>query len=487
MSSGFPRSAPPRLTTRAIGLTGLGLATVLGLGLISELLADLQPLRRARPALWLISAGLGAVWILAIAAVRVSRDPPNPEPGPATDQLGDELPAVVSLLVNNFDVTRHAVPATVLDLAARHVLAIDHVGPDHDVIRIGRAPAGLRPYEAGVMAVLQARGLDGVVPVGALGVGSREYARGWWRSFRGAVIADAQAGGLSRDLWDARTLWLLAAIGLLPAPFLALAGGDFWLGVFPVVIVAAVIGALHATRRQRETPAGVSAAAHWLGVRRNLEQSASIEDVPPSGVVVWERRLAYATAMGLARETLHAMPMGADDERRAWSSHGGVWRPVRIRYPRWWPPGWGWPPWAAVIVGAVTALLGVGALRVAAGIGWVEADPLFPAIVIVLRAFVIVALALALAFGLWGLATLFRGLLDLGPSRPLTGQVLRVRKRGDEDPRHYVAIDDGTSDVVRALRVTSGALNHAGLREYGEATADVTRHLRHVRSIRRVS
>jgi hypothetical protein len=62
-----------------------------------------------------------------------------------------------------------------------------------------------------------------------------------------------------------------------------------------------------------------------------------------------------------------------------------------------------------------------------------------------------------------------------------------VRKRGDEDPRHYVAIDDGTSDVVRALRVTSGELNHAGLREYGEATAHVTRYLRHVRSIRRVS
>jgi predicted membrane protein DUF2207 len=487
MSSGFPRSPPPRLTARAIGLTGLGLATALGLGLISELLADLQPLRRARPALCLISAGLATVWILAIAAVRVTRDPPNPEPGPATDLLGDEPPAVVSLLVNNFDLTRHAIPATVLDLAARHVLAIDHVGPGHDVIRMGAAPAGLRLYEAGVMGILQARSRDGVVPVGALGVGSREYARGWWRSFRGAVIADAQAGGLSRDLWDTRTLWILAAVGLLPAPFLALAGGDFWLGVFPVIVVAAVIGALRATRRQRETPAGVTAASRWLGVRRNLEQAASIEDVPPSGVVVWERRLAYATAMGLARETLRAMPMGADDERRAWSSYGGAWRPVLIRYPRWWPPGWGWPPWAAVIVGVVAALLGIGALRVAAGIGWVEADPLFPAIVIALRAFVIVALVLGLAFGLWGLASLFRGLLDLGPSRSLTGQVLRVRKRGDEDPRHYVAIDDGTSDVVRALRVTSGALNHADLREYGEATAHVTRYLRHVRSIGSVS
>jgi hypothetical protein len=145
------------------------------------------------------------------------------------------------------------------------VLAIDHVGPGHDVIRMVASPPGLRPYEASVMGVLQARGRDGVVPVGALGVGSREYARGWWRSFRSAVIADAQAGGLSRDLWDARTLWILAAIGLLPAPFLALAGGDFWLGVFPVVLVAAIIGAIHATRRPRATPAGAGAGARAGG------------------------------------------------------------------------------------------------------------------------------------------------------------------------------------------------------------------------------
>jgi Predicted membrane protein (DUF2207) len=473
----WPRSAGVRLSL-------LWVVALLGLGLLSEALAGWEPLRRSATTLWIAAGALALLWLIAVAGVRLAREPRNPDPGPATNRLRGEPPAVAGMLVNNFAVTRHAVPATVLDLAARGVVRIEHVGPGHDVVRLGRATRELLPYEHAVMAVLRARARDGVVPVGALAMGSREHARGWWRSFRGAVIRDAQGRGLSRDLWDDRSLSVLLVLGLLPAPLVALAGRDTWLGIFPAIVVAATLAALRATERQRETPAGMALASQWLGIRRGLAESASLEDVPPSGVVVWERPLAYAAAMGLARESLRVMPMGADDERLAWSSHGGVWRKVRITYPRWWPPGWGWPPWAAIMVGAAIALLGLGALRVAAGIGWPEDDPLFPSIVIALRVFAVIAAALGVLFAVWGLTAAIRGLLDLGSPRRITGQVLRVRKRGDDEPRHYVAIDDGTSDVVRALRVTSGGLNDAGLRQYGDATAEITPTLRHVRSIR---
>jgi hypothetical protein len=433
---------------------------------------------------WPIGAGLVVLWLLAIAGIRVAREPRNPPSGPPSDPVRDEAPALVNLLVNNFGVTRHAVPATVLDLAARGVVTIEHVGPEHDVIRVGHgAPPGLTPYESGVLGVLHSRATGGVVPVGALGTGPQEHARGWWRSFRGTVIREAQARGLSRDLWDGPTLTVITALGLLPAPFLALAAGDFRLGIFAAIAASATVAGLKATQRQRETSEGLAAASAWLGVRRVLEASTSIEDVPPGGVVVWERRLAYAAAMGLARAALTAMPMGADDERRAWSSFGGVWRPVRIRYPQWWPPAWGWSPWAAVLVGLLIALLGSLALRLALRIGWPEDDPMFPSIVAALRVFVIFVGTAGSVLTVWGMWALVRGILDLGTPRRITGQVLRVRKRGDEQPRHYVAIDDGSSDVVRALRVTSGELNTAGLTEYRDATAEVTPRLRHVRSI----
>ena len=46
------------------------------------------------------------------------------------------------------------------------------------------------------------------------------------------------------------------------------------------------------------------------------------------------------------------LPMGAESDTQAWSSYGGGrWRPVRIRYPRLWPPGWGLDPRAALLGG----------------------------------------------------------------------------------------------------------------------------------------
>jgi hypothetical protein len=66
--------------------------------------------------------------------------------GPATMDLGEEPPAVVDLLTNDWRVTPDAIPATLLDLAARDYLDLEPYGPGRTVCRVRRATGeGWRP------------------------------------------------------------------------------------------------------------------------------------------------------------------------------------------------------------------------------------------------------------------------------------------------------------------------------------------------------
>lgn len=445
-------------------------------------------LGRVRSGAAVAAASFAALWLLAIALVRVTREPRNPRAAPATDQLRPEPPAVANLLVNNFRVTRDAVPATLLDLAARKVVDLDQVGPDHHLVRLRRQPDGaLAGYEAAVLHLLRSRAEGGVVPAGALTTGPREHARGWWRSFRRAVVADARQRGLCRDLWDAPALATLTVLGLLPAPFVGIAAGELEAGILAGFLAVAVVGALRGTGRQRETREGLAAGSTWLGVRRHLRDGAHLGDLPPSAVAVWERYLAYAAALGVAGGAVRAIPMGADSDRRAWSSHGGRWRQIRIRYPALWPPAWGWHPVRALLTALVAGGVSAAALTFVVDIGWLvraDADP-WP-LVLGYRAVVALFAVLAVAGTAWAAVTLVMAAADLGGVREVTGRVVRMRTRrrgGESEPLYYVAIDDGRPSTLRALRVTA-AQYRSGLREGADATATVTPGLHHVRSIR---
>ena len=56
-------------------------------------------------------------------------------------------------------------------------------------------------------------------------------------------------------------------------------------------------------RGWRDTPAGSAAAARWLGVADYLRANDSFRDTPPAGVAIWDRLLAYGTALGVAYAT----------------------------------------------------------------------------------------------------------------------------------------------------------------------------------------
>src|SRR4029450_8723303 len=71
----------------------------------------------------------------------LSRRPAEPEVGPRTLELGPQPPAVVNFLVNDFRVADDAVPATLVDLAARNVVDVEWRGPTSTFGRRSGEPA----------------------------------------------------------------------------------------------------------------------------------------------------------------------------------------------------------------------------------------------------------------------------------------------------------------------------------------------------------
>ncbi|MBV8983865.1 MAG: DUF2207 domain-containing protein, partial [Acidimicrobiia bacterium] len=166
------------------------------------------------------------VWLLVLAVLAVATHAREPRATPATMTLGgDEPPAVVNLITNGWAVGRAAVPATLIDLAARKVVAFERVAPERFVVRVpDRRPVGLTHYEAQVYDHVGGLASGGVVACEALTTGPKDASKRWWRDFRIAVSADARQRGLSRPRWDRVQLGVLGLVALAPA---GLASGAF--------------------------------------------------------------------------------------------------------------------------------------------------------------------------------------------------------------------------------------------------------------------
>jgi hypothetical protein len=338
-----------------------------------------------------------------------------------------------------------------------------------------------------VLALLRARASDGVVPAGALTTGEERESEQWFKRFAREVVRDAQARGLSRDLWDRRTLGVLYVAAAIPSiPF----GLAFGIAPFIVALVGGLsaVGSLAASKRQRDTPEGLAAAGRWLGVRRHLADDPMFPVMPPTAVAMWERYLAYAAAMGLASGAAAAIPMGAESDEWAWSAFGGEWRQVRVRYPwRGLPPAWGMAPGPAVLLGLVVLLAGGGLLVLSLRAGWYSGGEGVPdAVVEGIHSAQVLGLVLAGLAMLWGAFVLVSGLFDVGKPVEIRGRVLRLRTRGSNDhPRYMAAVDPGEVSSIRAWRVTS--LQYGSLDQGEDVRALVTTSLRHVRSIEPLS
>src|SRR5262245_788941 len=120
----------------------------------------------------MLVVGAIGLWAACYGALLFVTRPASPRPGPATQELGAESPAVASLLANRWAVTEDAVEATLLDLAARRHIELRQPASDPMQTTVHLRPeadqSGLAPYEKRVLDRVGALAVGGVVPVTAL-------------------------------------------------------------------------------------------------------------------------------------------------------------------------------------------------------------------------------------------------------------------------------------------------------------------------------
>ncbi len=430
----------------------------------------------------LAAACVGAWFLLYGAALLITR-PARPQPLPATQELpGTEPPAVVSLLAGYWDLSEDAAESTLIDLAARKYLEFRQPGNDpmQTTVHVRETNVvGLTPYERRILDRVAGLALGGVVPLPALTFRDPNQAAAFEKQLRAEVIADARMRGLSRRRFGptVRTVLngaaLLAAIGVGAAVLLATrhshdtlrGAGAGWLVTFGVLSAIT-----HASHGERDTPAGREVAARWLGVKAWLRGTEAFADLPPAAVAVWDRYLSYGAALGTTRVSSAVIDLGMGNRKRVWSSYGGTWHRVRVRYPSLWPRyGKTAPRLIArgMVASAVGFLLlyywarGVAAAVQEPAIGQSQAAHLAGTVTSI--GFLVGAILLG-----YGLYVLLRTTIDLAAPATITGQVLwrqvwRQNSGGEDSPPtpwlHYLAVDDGTDDRTTAWGLPSAQIN----------------------------
>lgn len=395
-----------------------------------------------------LTLGAAAVggWFAGYGLARLVTRPAGPAPAPAAPDLGDEPPAVVSLLVNRWQLTEDAVEATLLDLAARRFFELRQPGNDPRQTTIHLPPAppdagGLRPYERAILDRIRRLAVGGVVPLTALTFRNEAEARAWNKRLRAQVVADARAAGLSRRRFGRAVTSALVTAAAVAAVAVGLAAFHYgvwsdqednpglWTGFATFVVLSLIAGR---SPGERDTPLGREVASRWLGVRDWLRGHEQFEELPPAAVTVWDRYLGYGAAVGATHLASAVLDLGMGDRKLVWSSFGGGWHRVRVRYPRFWSR-YGRP---------LPILLLRAAIGIAAGAVLLKVVGL-PAVVV-------------LAAGFYSLA---RAVADLVTVRTITGEVLwqevwKAKKPQNDRPAvpwlYYLAVDDGSGDRTTA-------------------------------------
>jgi uncharacterized membrane protein len=232
-------------------------------------------------------------------------------------EVPDDPPAVAIALMEWGAVDTEAFSATVVDLAQRGYLEIAEEGKDHAFRRTEKAPDDLLEFERKVLDRLFEDGpATSQKQLTSWAKSHRVEAAEWLERFKSRVLAsynarDYQVSGQVAG-W---LIYILLILALGAFAFFAIRDEAFVAGGAAIGAGVLLLGCMVLLRRR--TPKGAQRHAEWAGLRRYLKDFSQLEDAPSGHLILYERYLVAAVALGVADELIEAlevkMPEVAND------------------------------------------------------------------------------------------------------------------------------------------------------------------------------
>ena len=275
---------------------------------------DAQRTRDARSALTALAPILTALGALAFLFLwrRYGKEPNPPQPiGEYVRDLPDDPPAVVVGLMHWGMLGPAAFSATVLDLAQRGFLTVKetHVDRmlladriDYEMTESAADRSTLKAFERTALEQVFASGspvMQSEIAKYARAHQSESLAR--WNSFK----ADAATSLRNRKYINGHrskpfllNIGAAIVVGLVGVGALGL---KLWV-IGGIALAWAVIQiALTPLLRQR-SPDGQQRFLEWKGVQKYLHDFSQLADAPVGHLILWERYLVYAAALGVSEQ-----------------------------------------------------------------------------------------------------------------------------------------------------------------------------------------
>lgn len=238
----------------------------------------------------------------------------------------DDPPAVVGALLEWNDVDGRDFGSTVVDLAQRRYLSITQEDDDWRLTRL--SPDGdegdegdLRPWEQDVLDRLFADGAEVTQSeLVAWGKDERVEAAAFWKRFEEGVAEELKRRGYHVRNSPAAHLLNLLAIAIVAGVGVMAIAGEHLVGIAAVfsAVGQLIVGVFALRRRSLE---GATRAAEWKAFARKLRDFSQMEDAPIGHLVLWERYLVYAVALGLPTEVVRGLAMRVPAEVGGVAAH----------------------------------------------------------------------------------------------------------------------------------------------------------------------
>ena len=227
----------------------------------------------------------------------------------------DDPPAFVIMLRNWGTATAHVLSATIVDLAQRGHLAIEELRVDRRILpdkvdwefTRRRSDDKLRTFEAAVLDRLFAESpVTTQLAFENWCKHHRTSADRWWDDVRAKASREFKdrhyiEGGKGPIYFaNAAAALGVALLGMVAVANLVLVGGVLAIASGLVQLAATVV-------LRRRTPGGNQRLAEWKAFERFLRDFSQLEEAPVGHLVLWERYLVYAVALGVTAEVARAL------------------------------------------------------------------------------------------------------------------------------------------------------------------------------------